>query len=228
MRRLWRAFKNWIKAKVTPVRVIPPPSSVTPTPDDTVRDSDIRDVIDNGNSSNPDWSFIADNAKLDTGGLRSTTEWYAKEALANRERYEVVANDLNIPWWFIAGLHMRESGMSFAGVLHNGDRIIGTGKKTYRVPSGRGPFNSWEESAIDALTMKRFQDKKDWSLGAACAYAERNNGLGYRNKGEYSPYVAAGTTFHDETGKYVRDGKFKYTAIEKQPGVLALWLALGV
>jgi len=236
--RLWRRFKSWVIGLVkdessgsvnpTPTRDIPPPiPSVTVSPANP-NQLPLFDDVDNGDVRNPDWFYIASNAKLDKDGLYSTVLWYQKEAFKNRSRYENVGNSLGIPWWFIAALHMRESGMNFAGVLHNGDEILGTGRLTYRVPKGRGPFDTWEASAIDALKMKGFHMKKAWSLGDACAYSERFNGLGYRNKGEYSPYVCAGTSFHDETGKYVSDGRYSRSAVEKQPGVLALWIALGV
>lgn len=70
---------------------------------------------------------------------------------ANRSRYEVVSKATGVPWDVIGVIHYRESSGSFAGVLHNGQKIIGTGKKTTLVPKGRGPFSTWEDAAVDAL-----------------------------------------------------------------------------
>ena len=74
----------------------------------------------------------------------------AAKLLRNKVRYEKVGKPLGIPWWWIAICHHRESSGNFAGVLHNGEHIIGTGRKTRLVPAGRGPFASWEEAAVDA------------------------------------------------------------------------------
>ena len=63
-------------------------------------------------------------------------------------------------------------------------------------------------------------------------FSERFNGLGYRSKIgdsgkiELSPYVFAGTNLHDETGKYVADGKYSQTAKEAQLGVASIIIGL--
>ena len=151
----------------------------------------------------------------------------AKKLLANRSRYDVVAEATGVPWDVIAVIHVRESSGSFAGVLHNGQKIIGTGKKTTLVPKGRGPFSTWEEAAIDAL-MKcapYLGKNSDWSLGNTLELLEKYNGLGYRKKGLPSPYLWAGTDQYTK-GKYVADGKFDANAVDKQLGVAALLMAL--
>ena len=145
---------------------------------------------------------------------------------ASKKRYQVVSENCQFPIDLLFALHYREASCSFAGVLHNGEKIIGTGKKTKLVPAGRGPFESWEEAAIDAIMMKKSLFPSEWTLANKLAFAERFNGLGYRKTGELSPYVFAGTNFHDETGKYVADGKYSSTAPEKQLGVAAILLGL--
>ena len=156
-----------------------------------------------------------------------------------RERYEVVASNVfieienefgnpmkvNFPVDLMFALHFRESSLDFKGVLHNGERILGTGRKTKLVPAGRGPFLTWEEAAVDALMMKKSIFPREWTLASKLEFAEKFNGLGYRNTSEFSPYVFAGTNFHDETGKYVADGKYSSTAPEKQLGVAAILLS---
>lgn len=175
----------------------------------------------------PVWGALVPQARMDIQRADEIAR-VCSIILKNKGRYETIQAVTKIPWWFIAALHYRESSLSFAGVLHNGERILGTGKKTKLVPKGRGPFDSWEEAAIDALVMKGYNLVSNWSLAKACELAEKFNGLGYRKTSEYSPYVLAGTNLHDETGKYVADGKYSSTAPEKQLGVLAIWLGLGL
>ena len=78
--------------------------------------------------------------------------------------------------------------------MHNGDPLPGP---TTHVPKGRGPFISWEAAAIDALKYDGLDKIKLDSIEACLIMAEKFNGLGYRNKGEYSPYVWAGTNTCD-------------------------------
>lgn len=146
---------------------------------------------------------------------------------ASRSRYEAVAAKTGVPWDVIAVIHYREISGNFAGVLHNGQKIIGTGKKTTLVPKGRGPFSTWEQAAIDALmNCHPYAGKnKDWSLAGTLEILERYNGLGYRNKGVPSPYLWAGTDQYVK-GKYVADGKYDPNHVDQQLGVAALLIAL--
>lgn len=159
---------------------------------------------------------------------------------ANRSRYEAVSKQTGVPWDVIAVIHYRESSGSFAGVLHNGQKIIGTGKKTTLVPKGRGPFSTWEEAAIDALyhAGPKAALNKDWSIGATLDILERYNGLGYRNgpvvkngdkvtryPPQASPYLWAGTDQYVK-GKYVADGKYDPNHVDQQLGVAALLMKL--
>jgi len=144
----------------------------------------------------------------------------------NQERYRIVSNACGVPEKLIFALHYRESSLNFNGVLHNGEQILGTGKKTSLVPKGRGPFSTWEKAAVDALMLKESIFPKVWDFNSILEFAERFNGLGYRKRGELSPYVWAGTEKHDETGKYVADGKYSSTAIEKQLGVASILIGL--
>lgn len=159
---------------------------------------------------------------------RSTqiNEWAAK-IVANRSRYEAVSRKTGVPWDVIGVIHYRESSLSFAGVLHNGQKIIGTGKKTTLVPKGRGPFSSWEEAAVDALVncAPYLAKHKDWSIAGTLDALERYNGLGYRNKGLPSPYLWAGTDQYTK-GKYVKDGKYDPNHVDKQLGVAALLMKI--
>lgn len=75
----------------------------------------------------------------------------AETIIANQDKYEEVEKETGVPWQIIAAIHHREGSLDFKTVLHNGERIIGTNKKTKLVPAGHGPFATWSEGAIDAL-----------------------------------------------------------------------------
>lgn len=159
---------------------------------------------------------------------RSTQiEKQAAKIRSSKARYETVAAKTGVPWDVIAVIHYRESINNFAGVLHNGQKIIGTGKKTTLVPKGRGPFSTWEQAAIDALMncAPYVGKNRDWSLGNTLDLLERYNGLGYGNKGVPSPYLWAGTDQYVK-GKYVADGKFDPNHVDQQLGVAAILIAL--
>jgi lysozyme family protein len=131
-----------------------------------------------------------------------------------------------VPWELIGALHYREAGWDFRGVLHNGDKIIGTGRKTYRVPKGRWPFNSWEEAAIDALKMiwSLGYSSLDWSdsqLRSVAGYAEKYNWMGYRNRGKVSPYVWSGTEKYT-WGRFVADHVYNSSSYDSRPGVMPI------
>ena len=143
----------------------------------------------------------------------------ADKLVAARSRYLAVQAKTGVPWFVIAVIHMRESSQSFSGVLHNGERIIGTNRRTRLVPAGRGPFATWEDAAVDALVNCHpyAARNKDWSVGGTLLLLERYNGLGYANKGLPSPYVWAGTDQYVK-GKYVADGKYDPNTVDPQPG----------
>lgn len=131
---------------------------------------------------------------------------------ANGVKHAVLGSDL---WWVIGLIHMKEASCNFAGVLHNGERIIGTGKKTSIVPIGRGPFSTWEEAAVDALNGESLGKLKDFEIGELFRAIERYNGTGYitgAGKTENSPYLWALSNINDDKGKYVSDGKWDANA----------------
>lgn len=145
----------------------------------------------------------------------------AKTILAGKARYQAVAAQTGVPWAFIGVLHHREAGCDFRGVLHNGEKILGTGRKTRLVPKGRGPFATWEQAAHDALAIKGYGPGFAWSI-ARCLYeGERFNGFGYRMHGVPSAYL---WSFSDQyaRGKYVADGVWSAQTVDKQMGIAPL------
>jgi lysozyme family protein len=144
---------------------------------------------------------------------------------AGRERYREVERRTGAPWFFVGLIHLRESACNFAGVLHNGERIIGTGRQTRLVPAGRGPFATWEEAAVDALRGKGLHLIREWPVERIGYEAERFNGFGYVARKINSPYVWAGSN-HYARGKFVRDGVYDASHVDAQLGVMPVLHAL--
>lgn len=143
-----------------------------------------------------------------------------------RDRYRKVEAATGVPWFWIACVHHRESGGDFRGVLHNGQKIIGTGRKTTIVPKGRGPFDTWEEAAIDALSTGNHKLNRisDWTVERMLYEFERYNGWGYNGKIN-SPYVWAATS-QQQRGKYTSDGRYSSKTWDQQLGCAAILMGL--
>lgn len=150
----------------------------------------------------------------------------ASRITANKARYDKVSKLTGVPWWFIGVVHYRESNLNFNTYLGNGQAL---NKKTTIVPKGRGPFASWEDGAVDALVncAPYAARNRDWSVGGSLAMLEQYNGLGYAGKGLPSPYIWSGTNQYTK-GKYVSDGVFSATAVDKQLGCAGIIKFLGI
>ena len=148
----------------------------------------------------------------------------AQRLVAAKARYQAVAAKTGVPWFVIAVIHQRESSQNWRGSLAQGDPWD---RVSVHVPRGRGPFKSWEEAAIDALTKCApfLARRKDWSLGGTLEALEEYNGVGYAKRGIPSPYVWAGTDQY-ASGKYVSDGRFDPSHVDQQLGCAALILAM--
>ena len=86
--------------------------------------------------------------------------------------------------------------------------------------TGSPPF-SWEASATDALTYKKFNVWTDWSVAGILYKLELYNGWGYRKKGVATPYLWSFSN-HYTKGKYVEDGVFDPEAVSKQAGAAVI------
>jgi lysozyme family protein len=156
--------------------------------------------------------------------------------VSNRQRYELASGQLGtMPWWFVALVHAMEASLKFNKHLHNGDPLTA---RTVQVPAGRpagnpsanptvapGPTNpyTWEESAQDALRMKRLDSWTDWSVGGSFYKLEEYNGWGYRqyHSTVLTPYLWSYTNKYVK-GKYASDGHWDANLVSKQPGAAAL------
>lgn len=142
--------------------------------------------------------------------------------LLQEKRYSAVAKTLNMPWYVVAVIHIMECSGDFTKHLHNGDPLAA---RTVQVPSGRPltgkpPF-TWEQSAIDALTMMGFNKWQDWTLAGICNMLENYNGTGYRKHGINTPYLWSYSNKYTQ-GKYVQDGLWSDTAVSKQIGAAVI------
>lgn len=142
----------------------------------------------------------------------------AKRLITAKERYQSVEKKTNVPWPVIAVIHEREASQSWMANLAQGDRWD---RVSTHIPRGQGPFKSWEEAAINALTADKLSAWGDWSIGSTLTALEKYNGLGYYNKGRPSPYVWSKTNQY-KSGKYVADGVYSPTAVDVQDGCAAL------
>lgn len=176
----------------------------------------------------PEYQKLWNRCELKPENLNQTQEIVTKICLT-QNRYQALQREINVPWYFIAVIHNMESSLNFTRHLHNGDSLK---KRTVKVPLGRpiaNPSNgwevgyTWEESAIDALTLKEFDKVKDWSLAAQLWQLEKYNGFGYRqyHPEVLTPYLWSGTNLYTK-GKYKSDGKWDANATSTQIGIAAL------
>lgn len=152
--------------------------------------------------------------------------------MANKARYEAVANALKmpgVPWYLIGVIHMRESTYNFTRHLHNGDPLTA---RTRKVPAGRPVANpaagvgkpyTWEESAIDAIrymvsvSPPWTRGTNDSSVESLLHKIEAFNGGAYRTRNLPSPYLWADSNLQ-RPGKFVADGKFDPQVTDTQLG----------
>jgi lysozyme family protein len=168
-------------------------------------------------------------ALLKTAKITKEVAWYKKvfapKIIKNKRVYRMIADALDCPLVLPALLHSREMGSDvgkFLAYLGNGQPY---NKKTTIVPKGRGPFPTFSAGAIDALSLKKIQEIKEWSIERLFYECERYNGFGYRAKGINTPYVYSYTN-HYTQGHYVKDFTFSKTAKDGNIGVLALYKIL--
>lgn len=151
----------------------------------------------------------------------------AQRLLAGKARYLIVQQMVGVPWWFVGLCHYRESGFDFDTYLGNGQSLH---KRTTIVPIGRGPFDSFGDGAVDALTLQGFKGATDWSIERTCYRLEGFNGYGYHGKGVASPYLYGGSMLYGppqaKAGKYVRDHVFDPDFVDPQLGTLVVLKAL--
>ena len=153
--------------------------------------------------------------------------------LDRKEIYDDIENmrEGGVPSAIVFTLHGRESTWNLNKHLHEGSPLTG---KTKWVPKGRPKFPpanghtyTFNESAEDALYKLKDLESINWSRCDDALYnIEKYNGLGYlKYRNINSPYLWSGT-YHYTMGKYVADGKYSKTAVDKQLGTCAILLRM--
>jgi lysozyme family protein len=143
-----------------------------------------------------------------------TTE--AKMILASKTRYAGIEALTRVPWYMVGVIHLREANLNFTAYLGNGQPLQ---HRTTEVPIGRGPFDTWEAGALDALHVDGLINVPDWRLEKILFRLEGFNGYGYSSMHppRPSPYVW-GATSVQVRGKYVADHRFDPNVWDTQPG----------
>jgi lysozyme family protein len=132
-------------------------------------------------------------------------------------------NGSGVPWYFIACVHYLECSFSFKKHLHNGDPLTGY---TVHVPAhrpkvGHAPPFTFEESAVDAIKLMKYDHVTNWSLPFILLKLEGYNGFGYNRKGIRTPYLWSYSN-HYTKGKYVKDGVYDANAVSSQLGAAVI------
>ncbi|MDE6950846.1 MAG: hypothetical protein K2P64_08030, partial [Lachnospiraceae bacterium] len=133
-----------------------------------------------------------------------------------REKYNEIARETNVPPVLIAAIHYRESNNNF----------------NYSIRNGQMPVASIEEFLSDAeewfgkgMTEKGIRIPSDASIELMLTYAELHNGVTYAKEGLVNPYLYSGTNIYMK-GKYVADKVYDGEKVDRQVGVYALIMAI--
>ena len=142
----------------------------------------------------------------------------AEKILSGKDRYVPIERKTGVPWFYIGLVHLRESDCNFNTYLGNGQPL---NRRTTIVPIGRGPFESFEAGAIDALQHENLIGITDWSLERIAFLLEAFNGFGYQTKGINSPYLWSGSNQYT-SGKFVADHDFRADVVDRQLGSMVV------
>lgn len=160
-----------------------------------------------------------DSLRFDDG-TASIVEGAAKLVLKGKARYESVVAKLatGMPWYVLGAIHYKEGSCDFKRILHNGEKLTDVNERgTILVPKGRGKGKNWtwEDAALDALTIESLGKNKNWELGQMFVVVEKYNGTGYINgkgKNQVTPYLYSCTNVALDKGIYVSDGSYDENA----------------
>ena len=189
------------------------------------------DRLFNGNESRQErLTRLYSSMKKEAMGRQKlfTISWYTNKAKEGRPKYEQVADEIGCPWEIVACVHALEASFSWSKNLMNGQDYK---KRTTWVPKGYGPWDSWEEAAIDAFLLKRKQGKlpEEWSIGSSLEFLLLFNGSGYERRGLVSAYLWSFSNHYVNQGgsKFVSDGQFDRNAVSLQVGAAIILKELG-
>lgn len=212
---MWNFIKNLFKKKEVPTIPAKAPLPEIPSGQDLSNfDAAVKyTLLNEGVLSDKSDSEILNLIEI-KNEYQSQLETEVNHALQNKHRYQDVSSKTGVPWEAIKAIHYREASNDFGTCLHNGDPLPGP---TKHVPKGRGPFNSWEDAAVDALLIEKSKFPNKWDMAGTLNFLEKYNGLGYRNRGMASPYLYAGTTAYT-SGLFVDDGVLDKSKVDHRLG----------
>ena len=177
----------------------------------------MKSTILKRNTSLKYYQNLYDNIEL-LDDFKSRIKKAALRVIGGIERYIKIEKITGIPWLFVGTIHEMECNCNFNKQILNGEDWD---KKTTLVPKNLGPWNSWEESALDKNSLGRISIY-EWNIGRLGKEAEKWNGLGYVYKNKNSPYLWSGSNHGIGSGKYVADGKYDENAVSDQIGVMVI------
>lgn len=154
----------------------------------------------------------------------------ARRIIQYKDIYKKISERTGVPaLWFMV-INERESGTKFNSYLGNGDPLH---KITTHVPKGRGPFNLWDDGAVDAVTYDHvaLPGPEGWSWAWFLYKCEAWNGFGPRLHGKYTGFLWSGCQIYEDDpihggGKYTADGVWNPNVHDAQLGVFGLARAL--
>jgi len=141
----------------------------------------------------------------------------AARLLQHRDRFLALQTKCGVPALWVMPVFEREEP-HFDAYLGNGDPL---NEITKHVPAGRGPFQTWEDGAADALKLDHVTLCPSWTWEWACYEWEKWNGFGPRNHGRPTGYVWGGTDQY-QGGKYISDGVWSRGTWDRQLGCVLI------
>jgi len=156
---------------------------------------------------------------VELGSFNSRIEAIAQKIERRKPRYFAVEGKTGVPWAVVGVIHAMESSCNMSANLMNGEPW---NRVTALVPRGKGPWPSFEDSAVEALEYDGLAGKADWSIGATGKRLERYNGGGYKRRGVHLPYLWSGCQHGVGVGKYVKDNKYDPDAVSEQVGAMVI------
>lgn len=154
-----------------------------------------------------------------------------------RPVYERIASHPDVkpvPWYVVGCLHTREAWSDFEGPYFRANIANGQSWRevTTIVPKGRGPFESFEQAAIDAILYELKKKPGLGSLAFNCIedhayFFETWNGFGHLLFRHDCPsHYLWGRTSHQRRGGYPSDGKWNPAYVNKSMGCMLILRAL--
>jgi lysozyme family protein len=145
-------------------------------------------------------------------------------ARANKNDQGQVTTATGVPkLWWIASFEL-ESSSDYSTSPAQGDPWD---RVSMHVPRGRGPFKNWFSAAIDAYDLDGLNKvgAENWTWERACYEGELFNGFGPRQHGRSTGYLWSWSNQYTG-GKYVSDGIWSSSAVDRQCGMIPLMVAL--